>query len=153
MDSSKSTEKHSYVWNSIKRLISSTLQANTQTVVLNSKDSIKRLISATLEANTQTVVLNSTCLTMALRKKHRDVWEGLTFTIAPGESLLVRWTTLDPWERLGAMVMSDTTKSSRAQSCALLISVHTLASSSIVSILHSSNSLEAHSVPRPESNP
>ncbi|KAH7426344.1 hypothetical protein KP509_11G097300 [Ceratopteris richardii] len=85
---------------------------------------------------------------MALRKKHRDVWEGLTFTIAPGESLLVRWTTLDPWERLGAIVMSDASKPSRSRSCALLIAAHTLAPSSTVSILHSSNSLEAHSVPR-----
>ncbi|KAH7426345.1 hypothetical protein KP509_11G097400 [Ceratopteris richardii] len=131
MDSSKSTKKHpNYLWNSLKRFISSTA-----------------------DASTETVVMNSTCWTMALRKKHRDVWEGLTFTIAPGESLLVRWTTLDPWERLGAIVMSDASKPSRSPSCALLISVHTLASSSIVSILHSSNSLEAHSVPRPPSNP
>ncbi|KAH7426347.1 hypothetical protein KP509_11G097600 [Ceratopteris richardii] len=128
MDSSKSTEKHPNY-------------------------SIIRFISSTADASTETVVLNSTCWTMALRKKHRDVWEGVTFVIAPGESLLVRWTTLDPWERLGAIVMSDASKPSTSLPCALLISVHTLASSSIVSILHSSNSLEAHSVPRPASNP
>ncbi|KAH7440638.1 hypothetical protein KP509_03G003400 [Ceratopteris richardii] len=87
----------------------------------------------------RTKVVNKTGCKILMCTKYRDVWEGPSISLGPGESMMVGSKLVDPNQRLAVLLSEQNGCLINARRARLLIPSHIIASNREIQIVRSSS--------------